>query len=200
MIKLQKIDSDLNLSDFDLNLSVDKISDERYYRFVNFQRKSGYEWKASTKNRSAVSGGGAKPYKQKGTGNARRGTSRSPLKVGGGVVFGPTYRKPIFKMNKREAFDSHLSLIFNSDKSIFSFDSNINIASTKDAINLLSKLNLQSDSKLLFLVDGSESYIKFFRNLPNVKFSLYHSVEESFVQNSTALIFSNNSLSFFEGN
>lgn len=58
---------------------------------------------ASTKNRSAVRGGGAKPFKQKGTGRARQGTSRSPLMPGGGVAFGPTPRDYSQKINKKVA-------------------------------------------------------------------------------------------------
>ena len=55
---------------------------------------------ASTKSRGKVSGGGAKPYRQKGTGNARQGTRRSPLRVGGGVIFGPSPRVASLKCSK----------------------------------------------------------------------------------------------------
>lgn len=68
---------------------------------------------ASTKTRAQVSGGGSKPWRQKGTGRARAGSSRSPLWTGGGVVFGPSPRSYTFKVNRRElraAFRSALSL------------------------------------------------------------------------------------------
>ena len=66
---------------------------------------------ACTKNRSAVNGGGAKPFKQKGTGRARQGSSRSPVQVGGGVAFGPTPRSYEQKVNKKVMKKAILSVI-----------------------------------------------------------------------------------------
>ena len=68
---------------------------------VNAQRAGMRQGTADTKNRTEVSGGGKKPYRQKGTGRARQGSIRSPQWVGGGVVFGPTPRKYVLKTNKK---------------------------------------------------------------------------------------------------
>ena len=68
---------------------------------VNSQRAGMRQGTADTKNRTEVSGGGRKPYRQKGTGRARQGSIRSPQFVGGGVVFGPTPRKYVLKVNKK---------------------------------------------------------------------------------------------------
>lgn len=75
----------------------DDAKEHLFYLVNNYQRAYLRAGTASTKRRAEVSGGGKKPYKQKGTGNARRGTSRTPLRPGGGVVFGPKPRN--FKQN-----------------------------------------------------------------------------------------------------
>lgn len=72
------------------------------HRYLVTVRQNARRGTASTKTRAEVRGGGAKPYKQKGTGNARRGSKRSPLMVGGGVSFGPRPRDWTIKMNKKE--------------------------------------------------------------------------------------------------
>jgi large subunit ribosomal protein L4 len=68
---------------------------------VRYQLAARRKGTASTKNRSEVAGGGRKPYKQKGTGNARQGSIRAPNFVGGGTVFGPTPRDYGFKLNRK---------------------------------------------------------------------------------------------------
>lgn len=78
-------------------ITQEDAKDHLFYLVNNYQRAYLRAGTASTKRRSEVSGGGKKPYKQKGTGNARRGTSRTPLRPGGGVVFGPKPRS--FKQN-----------------------------------------------------------------------------------------------------
>ena len=72
----------------ELKLDVEVTSHHKY--LVNKYQLNNRFFNSSAKNRSAVRGGGAKPYRQKGTGNARRGTNRTPLRRGGGVIFGPT--------------------------------------------------------------------------------------------------------------
>lgn len=90
--------SEIDLSDTIFNY---EIKEHLLYEVVNYQLAKKRSGCASTKNRSNVRGGGAKPYRQKGTGRARAGTSRSPLCVGGGVVFGPHPRNFSFKVNKK---------------------------------------------------------------------------------------------------
>src|ERR671912_1967436 len=95
----------------------------------------------ATKTRGMVSGGGAKPWRQKGTGRARAGTSRSPIWTGGGVVFGPSPRHYTFKINRKEkraALRSALSL--HADRgSLAVFDAgDFDTPSTKQALKLIS--------------------------------------------------------------
>ena len=90
--------SDLKTS---LALDTDKINETVVHQVVKATLAGRRQGNACTKNRSKVRGGGAKPVKQKGTGRARQGSTRSPLMVGGGTVFGPTTRSYEQKLNKK---------------------------------------------------------------------------------------------------
>ncbi len=85
----------------DVNLDAEVVNVASVHQIVKATLAGRRQGTACTKNRSKVSGGGAKPFKQKGTGRARQGTSRSPLMVGGGVAFGPTPRSYEQKVNKK---------------------------------------------------------------------------------------------------
>ena len=87
----------------DVNLSPEAISVPVVHQVVKATLAGKRQGTACTKNKSMVSGGGAKPFKQKGTGRARQGSSRSPLMPGGGTVFGPTPRSYEQKVNKKMA-------------------------------------------------------------------------------------------------
>lgn len=125
----------------------------------------------STKNRSAVSGGGAKPYRQKGTGRARQGTIRAPQWAGGGVVFGPVPRSHAKRANNKEKklamrsvlsgklADSELVLVDG-----FSFEK----PSTKQAAAILKALGLADRRVTLILDDDDVITYLAFRNLPQV--------------------------------
>ena len=91
-----KLSTNVSLTAEDINVPVV----HQVVKAILAGRRQG---NACTKNRSEVRGGGAKPFKQKGTGRARQGTSRSPLMVGGGTVFGPTPRDYTQKVNKKMA-------------------------------------------------------------------------------------------------
>lgn len=125
----------------------------------------------STKNRSAVSGGGVKPFRQKGTGRARQGTIRAPQMNGGGVVFGPTPRSHERRVNRKEVKlalrgvlsgkvkDSELVLV---DE--FKFDK----PSTRQAKESLTKLGLADKRVTLVVNDEDVNTYLSFRNLPKV--------------------------------
>jgi large subunit ribosomal protein L4 len=91
-----KLSTNVSLTAEDINVPV-------VHQVVKATLAGRRQGNACTKNRSQVRGGGAKPFKQKGTGRARQGTSRSPLMVGGGTVFGPTPRDYTQKVNKKMA-------------------------------------------------------------------------------------------------
>ena len=120
-----------------------------------------------TKNRSEVSGGGKKPYRQKGTGNARQGTIRAPHYRGGGVVFGVTPRDYGFKMNKKErvlAIKSALSLKAKNKELVVVDNFDIKSTKTKDAKSLIETLKLAG--KVLFVsANDSENLYLSIRNL-----------------------------------
>ncbi len=86
------------------------------FEAINLQRASLRQGTHAVKNRSAVSGGGRQPWKQKGTGRARQGTIRAPQWRGGGIVFGPTPRSYAYKMPKNASFSFTLSIIFQSSR------------------------------------------------------------------------------------
>ena len=85
-----------------VDLSADKISVPVVHQIVKATLAGRRQGNACTKNRSKVRGGGAKPFKQKGTGRARQGSSRSPLMVGGGTAFGPTTRDYTQKVKQED--------------------------------------------------------------------------------------------------
>jgi large subunit ribosomal protein L4 len=126
---------------------------------------------SSTKTRGEVRGGGAKPWRQKGTGRARAGSSRSPIWTGGGTVFGPKPRHYTFKVNRKErraAFRSALS-IHAERGSIAVFDVKaFDTPSTKAAAKLLSDWGA-AGSLLVILAEVEEQAALSFRNLGHVR-------------------------------
>jgi large subunit ribosomal protein L4 len=126
---------------------------------------------SSTKTRGEVRGGGAKPWRQKGTGRARAGSSRSPVWTGGGTVFGPRPRHYTFKVNRKErraAFRSALSI--HADRgSIAVFDPKaFDDVSTKAAAKLISDWGAKG-SLLIVLGEAEERAALSFRNLSTVR-------------------------------
>ena len=125
----------------------------------------------STKTRSEVSGGGRKPWRQKGTGRARQGSIRATQWRGGGIALGPKPRDYAIKMNRKERRLALLSALSykNKEKALIVVD-NIDLASTKtkDMIKALESLNI-ADKKVLIVMDElSENVILASRNLANV--------------------------------
>jgi large subunit ribosomal protein L4 len=122
---------------------------------------------ASTKTRGQVAGGGGKPWRQKGTGRARAGSSRSPLWAGGGTIFGPIPRRYTFKINRKErrtALRSALSLHAGRE-SLAVFDaSKFEEPATKQAAELLQEWAGPAPT-LVILTDEEEAAGKSFRNL-----------------------------------
>ena len=127
----------------------------------------------ATKTRGNVRGGGAKPWRQKGTGRARAGSSRSPIWTGGGTVFGPQPRHYTFKVNRKErraALRSALSVHAERDSlAVFDATEGFDTPSTKDAAKLLADwLGAGHGSVLVVLADAEEQVALSFRNLDRV--------------------------------
>ena len=125
-----------------------------------------------TKQRSEVSGGGRKPWRQKGTGNARAGSNRSPIWRHGGITFGPIPRDHSFKLNKKVRRKSRLIAIsekFKSKKIIVLDNLEFKQPKTKEAQAILDNLKLSGNKILLVLEDAEGSAGKSFRNIPGLK-------------------------------
>lgn len=125
-----------------------------------------------TKERSEVSGGGRKPWRQKGTGNARAGSIRSPLWRHGGIVFGPKPRDYSFKLNKKVIRKSRLIALsdkYNENKIIVVDSLEFESPKTKLAKKVLDSLNLTGQRVLLVLDDIYSNTQLAFRNIPEVK-------------------------------
>ena len=129
------------------------------------------------KTRSEVSGGGRKPWKQKGTGHARQGSTRSPQWTGGGVVFAPTPRDYTIKLNKKErklALKSALTSRVNENKFIVVDELKFDEIKTKKFQNVLN--NLKVSKALVVVGDDSTNAVKSARNIPAVKTAFVNTI------------------------
>lgn len=126
----------------------------------------------NTKTRSEVSGGGRKPWRQKGTGNARQGSIRATQWRGGGIVFGPTPRDYSKKQNKKErrlALKSALSYKVIDKELIIVDDIKFETSKTKEMMNFLKTLNIVNEKVLIVLTELDENICLSSRNMGNVK-------------------------------
>ncbi len=129
----------------------------------------------STKTRSEVSGGGRKPWRQKGTGNARQGSIRAVQWVGGGIAFGPKPRDYSKKQNKKErrlALRSALSYKAIDNELVIVESLELTSSKTKEMLEVLNKLNLTNKKVLIVVNELNENLCLASRNLGNVKISL----------------------------
>ena len=146
-----------------------EIKSHLFYETIKMQLANKRRGTASTKNRSKVKGGGKKPWRQKGTGRARAGTIRSPLWVGGGVVFGPmprSYSYSLSKKAKRTALKSALSLKFKENKLLLVDSFNMDTIKTKEFVKTVTTLGITNG----LIVDESDQILhKSARNVPGFK-------------------------------
>ena len=122
------------------------------------------------KTRAEVSGGGKKPYRQKGTGHARQGSTRAPQWTGGGVVFAPVPREYTFKMNKKEkraALKSVLTSKVQESNLIVLDELKFDSIKTKNMVNVMK--NLQAEKALVVLNDNDTNVVMSAKNIPDVK-------------------------------
>jgi len=145
-------------------------NDAVLYDAITLARNNSRQGTADTKTRSEVSGGGRKPWRQKGTGRARQGSTRAPHWPGGGIVFGPHPRSFSKKMNKKErrlALKSALSYKVIDNELIVIDNFNIETNKTKDALKALE--NLKATKKVLLVVEElNDNIILATRNLKEV--------------------------------
>lgn len=154
----------------DSNLWGIEPNDAVLYDAITLTRNSLRQGTHATKTRGEVSGGGKKPWRQKGTGRARQGSIRSPQWTGGGIVFGPQPRSYDKKMNRKErrlALKSALAYKALNSEMIIVENFNVETYKTKDMINVLEKLN--ATGKTLIVVEElNDNQILATRNLTNI--------------------------------
>ena len=146
-----------------------EVNRHLFYEVVKWQLARRRSGTAHTKGRAQVRGGGKKPYKQKGTGNARQGSRRAPNHVGGGVVHGPKPRSYAYAINKkvrRGALRSALSLRAQEGRLIVVSDLGLGEVKTKKAALVFEKL---ANQHALVIDNGNHELELSIRNLPRVK-------------------------------
>ena len=162
-----KVVGDMELNDAVFGVEVNT---HLVHQAVVLQLANKRQGTQSAKTRSEVSGGGRKPWRQKGTGHARQGSTRSPQWTGGGVVFAPKPRDYSFKMNKKEknlALKSVLTTKVAENKFIVVDGLNFDEIKTKNMVNVLK--NLEVKKALVVTDDDNKNVTLSSRNIPGVK-------------------------------
>ena len=198
-----------------LNLKVEKVNelklneeifsitpnDKVLYDAIILARASLRQGTHSTKNRSEVSGGGRKPWRQKGTGHARQGSIRAVQWVGGGRYGTPVPRDYSKKQNRKErrlALKSALSHKFNDNEVIVMEELSFTTPKTKEMITLLNTLKI-ADKKVLFVVeDFTENVILATRNIPNVALIAANELNVLDLVNSDVVVFTSEAIKKIE--
>ncbi len=147
----------------DLKVAKETSSADLIHRAVLRQLANKRQGTASTLTRSEVRGGGRKPYKQKGTGRARQGSIRTPLRPGGGVIFGPKPRSYNLDMNRKErrlALRTALMSRIADFKTVEDFGSTLNQPKTSEIISGLIRLGIDKTEKVLVILDDPSDLIK----------------------------------------
>ncbi|MCX7833157.1 MAG: 50S ribosomal protein L4 [Ignavibacteria bacterium] len=175
-MELKVYKTDGTLSDDTVNLPDEIFCIEPHthliYQAVRTYLSNKRQGTHKTKEKGEVSGGGRKPYRQKGTGRARQGSIRSPLNRGGGTIFGPKPHKYYLAMNKKAAKlarKSALSLKARENEIMVIQDFTLKEPKTKDLYNILKALKLDDKKTLMLLPDKNEVLYKSGRNIPNLK-------------------------------
>ena len=172
------------------------------HRVYLSQLKNSRKYLASTKTKSEVRGGGKKPWRQKGTGNARAGSSRSPLWVGGGVIFGPKPRLVNKKINKKERRLAILSALYLKQQQLTfieetNFDQFTQIK-TKMVLDLITKLGLNLNAKILFILTRpNKNFWLASRNLKNIEVTSVNCLNLKQLLQTSNIIISNKSAKIF---
>ena len=167
------------VGDIELNDAVFgvEVNNHLVHMAVVNQLANNRQGTQSAKTRSEVSGGGRKPWKQKGTGHARQGSTRSPQWTGGGIVFAPKPRDYSFKMNKKEkqlALKSVLTSRVQENKFIVVDEIKLEEAKTKKFAEALN--NLKVSKALVVLNSIDENVVRSAKNIPTVKTALTNTI------------------------
>ena len=154
-----------------------EVNEHLVHRAVVSQLANNRQGTQKAKTRSEVSGGGKKPWRQKGTGHARQGSTRVPQWTGGGVVFAPTPRDYSFKMNRKEkrlALKSALTSRVQENKLLVLDELKLNEIKTKNMKAVLD--NLKVSKALIVLNENDQNVVMSARNLDGVKTALINTI------------------------
>ena len=176
----------------DLKVAKDSSADDLVHRAVLRQLANKRQGTASTLTRSEVRGGGRKPYKQKGTGRARQGSIRTPLRPGGGIIFGPKPRSYNLDMNRKERrLALRTALISKSPniKTVEDFGSSIDTPKTKEITDGLTRLGVDKTKKVLVILDNPSLNIKkSIQNISNVRLMLANQLNVFDILNANEIV------------
>ena len=157
----------------DLKVARETSAADLLHRAVVRQLANARQGTASTLTRAEVAGGGSKPYKQKGTGRARQGSIRTPLRPGGGIVFGPKPRSYTLAMNRKErrlALRTALMSRVADITVVKGFAQGLESPKTREITAALQRFGIAADAKVLLVIDGASEEVRLsVRNLEKVK-------------------------------
>lgn len=188
--------------EMDLRTARPETAKSVVHRGVICEMQNRRRGTASTLTRSEVRGGGRKPYKQKGTGKARQGSIRTPLRPGGGVVFGPKPKDWSIKINKKEkrlAISTALQSATINTVVVEDFEEKFTAPKTKDFIAALKRWGVnQGENSLLFSMNPSENLVLSSRNVDTVKLLTPRSLNLYDVLRADKLILTKSSVEYLE--
>ncbi|MEB3242324.1 MAG: 50S ribosomal protein L4 [Cyanobacteriota bacterium] len=160
-------------AELSLKVAKETTAPDLLQRAVVRQLAHARQGTASTLTRAEVAGGGRKPYKQKGTGRARQGSIRTPLRPGGGIVFGPkprTYSLALNRKERRLALRTALMSRLADITVVSGFGDSLQAPKTKEITAALQRLGLAPETRVLLVIDGASDTLKLsVRNLERVK-------------------------------
>ncbi len=203
MVSLNVVDSDgkeLEKINIPGEIVSQEINSEIMYQEVRRYLASMRSGTHKTKDRSEVRGGGKKPWRQKGTGNARAGSNRSPIWKGGGVVFGPTPRDYAFKLNKKVIKQSKIMAFSDKlkNKKILVVDKlSFKNPETGKAAKILKKLKMDKEKVLMVFDSLDANEVKSFRNIGNVMVESSKGLNAYIIIAADYIVFTKNSLDDF---
>ena len=182
----------------DLKVAKESSAGDLLHRAVLRQLANKRQGTASTLTRSEVKGGGRKPYKQKGTGRARQGSIRTPLRPGGGIVFGPKPRSYNLDMNRKErrlALRTALMSRTSDIQTVEDFGSSLTTPKTKEIVKGLDRLGIDKTQKILIILDNPSTNIrKSIHNIPNIKLVLADQLNVFDILNANQLVIGNSAI------
>ena len=176
-----------------------EINEHLVHMAVVQQLANNRQGTQKAKTRSEVSGGGKKPYRQKGTGHARQGSTRAPQFTGGGTVFAPVPRDYTLKMNKKEkraALKSVLTDRVRENKLIVVDELKFDAPKTKDMVKVLG--SLKAENALVVLNDNDQNTILSGRNIDGVKMALTNTINVFDILNHKTLVLTKDAVKTIE--